>query len=84
MAVVEKIMTGRISSAALSAEICAAASVSGTLNMAKGTVENDYEKLINKPKINGVELVSDKSFEELGDASLTNFEILEIMKNAGF
>ena len=54
----------------------------------KGTVvqidENDYEKLHNKPSINGVELVQDKSFEELGDHVLTNFEILELMKNAGF
>ena len=74
MAVVEKTLSGRIS----------AVSMSGSLNMAERVYENDYEKLVNKPKINGVELVQDKSFEELGDHVLTNFEILELMKNAGF
>ena len=60
------------------------ATMSGSLNMAERVYENDYEKLHNKPKINGVELIQDKSFEELGDHVLTNFEILELMKNAGF
>ena len=61
-----------------------AASMSGSLNMVERIYENDYEKLKNKPSINGVELIKDKSFEELGDHVLTNFEILELMKNAGF
>lgn len=39
----------------------------------------DYNKLINKPQINSVELVNNKSFEDLGLISLTNFEILQIL-----
>ena len=84
MAVVEKTLSGRISAVKMSGSLNAEQPMSGTLNMAERVYENDYEKLVNKPKINGVELVQDKSFEELGDHVLTNFEILELMKNAGF
>lgn len=84
MAVVEKTLSGRISAVSMSGSLNAETGMSGTLNMAERVYENDYEKLVNKPKINGVELVQDKSFEELGDHVLTNFEILELMKNAGF
>lgn len=41
---------------------------------------NDYEKLINKPKINTVVLIGDKSFEELGLNRLTNTEIENLLK----
>ena len=84
MAVVEKALSGRISAVTMSGSLNAEQPMSGTLNMAERVYENDYEKLKNKPSINGVELVQDKSFEELGDHVLTNFEILELMKNAGF
>ena len=84
MAVVEKTLSGRISAVSMSGSLNAETGMSGTLNMAERVYENDYEKLHNKPSINGVELVQDKSFEELGDHVLTNFEILELMKNAGF
>ena len=39
----------------------------------------DYEPIVNKPKINGTELVGDKSFEDLGDVPLTNEEIRNIV-----
>ena len=84
MAVVEKTLSGSISTVSMSGSLNSETGMSGTLNMAERVYENDYEKLVNKPKINGVELVQDKSFEELGDHVLTNFEILELMKNAGF
>ena len=87
MAVVEKTLSGRISAVSMSGALNAETGMSGPLNMAERVYEvyeNDYEKLHNKPKINGVELVQDKSFEELGDHVLTNFEILELMKKAGF
>ena len=84
MAVVEKTLSGRISAVSMSGSLNAETGMSGTLNMAERVYENDYEKLHNKPSINGVELVQDKSFEELGDHVLTNFDILELMKNAGF
>lgn len=42
----------------------------------------DYEELVNKPSINGVTLIGDKTLEELGTSPLTNMEILEIIKKA--
>ena len=84
MAYREISLSGSISAVSMSGSLNAETGMSGTLNMAERVCENDYEKLVNKPKINGVELVQDKSFEELGDHVLTNFEILELMKNAGF
>lgn len=84
MAYREKSLTGQMSAETLSGSLNTDASMSGTLNMAKSSVEKDYEKLRNKPSINGVELIRDKSFEDLGDHILTNFEILGLMKNAGF
>ena len=76
-------LSGNISAATMSGSLNADTGMSGSLNMVERVYENDYEKLKNKPSINGVELVQDKSFEELGDHVLTNFEILELMKNAG-
>lgn len=84
MAYREISLSGDISVATMSGSLNTDTGMSGSLNMAERVYENDYEKLHNKPKINGVELVQDKSFEELGDHILTNFEILELMKNAGF
>ena len=39
---------------------------------------DDYNDLLNKPSINEVELVGNKTFEELGDHLLTNIEIKRI------
>lgn len=41
-------------------------------------VENNYEKLRNKPQIESVELIGNKSFEDLGMTEISNLEILEI------
>ena len=84
MAYREISISGNISAAKMSGSLNADTGMSGDLKMAERVYENDYEKLKNRPSINGVELVQDKSFEELGDHVLTNFEILELMKNAGF
>lgn len=84
MAYREKFLTGQISAASMSGSMAADTSMTGELKMPRSTVEKDYEKLVNKPSINGVELIQDKSFEDLGDHVLTNFEILELMKKAGF
>lgn len=84
MAYREKSLSGQMSAETLSGSLNADASMSGTLKMADRVIEKDYEKFVNKPSINGVELIKDKSFEELGDHVLTNFEILELMRNAGF
>ena len=85
MAYREKSLSAEISSgASVSASISSGAGISGELSKAESIIEKNYEKLTNKPKINSIELVGDRSFEELGDHTLTNFEILELMKNAGF
>ena len=84
MAYREISLSGNISAAKMSGSLNGQTGMSGNLQMADRVYENDYEKLKNRPSINGVELVQDKSFEELGDHVLTNFEILELMKNAGF
>ena len=38
----------------------------------------DYPSLTGLPRINGVELIDDKSFEDLGEYNLTNMEIQAI------
>lgn len=40
----------------------------------------DYESLINKPKINGTELAGDKSLEDLGEQTITNGELYDIVE----
>ena len=42
---------------------------------------NDYNDLVNKPSIEGVELIGDKSLEELGVEALTNAEIDAIINS---
>ena len=39
----------------------------------------NYENLDNKPKIEGVELIKNKTFKDLGANSLTNLEIEELI-----
>lgn len=82
MAYREISLSGNISAASVSGSLNADTGMSGTLNMVERVYENDYEKLKNKPSINGVELVKNKSFDELGVSPMTNSEILEIIKLA--
>ena len=82
MAYREKSLSGRISVETLSGSLAAEAPLSGTLKMADRVIEKDYEKLKNKPSINGVELIKNKSFEDLGCTPMKNSEILEIIKIA--
>ncbi len=42
--------------------------------------ENDYEKLDNKPSIEAVTLIGDKSFHDLGLDNITNIELYELLK----
>lgn len=42
---------------------------------------NDYNDLVNKPSINGIELIGDKTPEELDIMPLTNAEIDEFMNS---
>jgi hypothetical protein len=42
----------------------------------------DYDELvINKPKINGVELKGNKTLEDLGEETITNQELKDIIDN---
>lgn len=42
-------------------------------------INANYEQLENKPQINGVELNGNKTFEELGEQTITNVELQDII-----
>lgn len=44
-----------------------------------GMGTKDYETLYNKPRISGVELVGNKSFDELGMEKMTNTDIFYLI-----
>lgn len=46
-----------------------------TLPESRAGGTNDYEELINKPKINNVTLIKNKTFSDLGLISLSNMEL---------
>lgn len=51
------------------------------IEISTGSGTNDYNDLINKPSIEGVELVGDKTLEELGVEALTPQEIDELLRD---
>ena len=79
MAYREISLLGNISAAKMSGSLNAETGMSGTLNMAERVYENDYEKLVNIPKINGVELVGNQSFDDLGMSELTALDVFNIL-----
>ena len=79
MAYREFSLSGNISAATMSGGLNADAGMSGSLNMAERVYENDYEKLVSKPKINGVELVGNQSFDDLGMSELTALDVFNIL-----
>lgn len=74
MAYREISLSGNISRVSVSGSLNADTGMSGTLNMAERVYENDYEKLKNKPSINGVELVQASEMH-----AITNTEITDIV-----
>ena len=44
-----------------------------------GMGTKDYDTLYNKPRISGVELEGDKSFDELGMEKMTNTDIFNLI-----
>ncbi len=50
-------------------------SMQGKLQYGSYELNKDYNKLANKPQIEGVELIDNKTFEQLGATSLSNMEI---------
>lgn len=54
--------------------------IKGSLTIPKSTGgTNNYEELINKPSIEGHELIGDKSFKQLGMDTLSVQEIEKIL-----
>lgn len=55
----------------------------GTIWQEFGDISNiDYETLLNKPAINGITLVGDKSFEDLGQTDIKNSRIKNIVDDS--
>ena len=50
----------------------------GKLKYGSYELNKDYNKLINKPSIEGVELKNNKTFEELGLSEISNIELKEM------
>lgn len=54
-------------------------SIEGEVQIPKTYNEKDYNKLDNRPSINGVTLVGDKSFEDIGLHFMTNVELKKLL-----
>lgn len=52
--------------------------VSGSVGRAEKVYENDYNKLVNKPQIEGNTLENDKTFDELGMTPLSAQELADM------
>lgn len=61
----------------LSGKIDSEAPLKGKLNISGSSGTKDYEKLKNKPQINGVELIGNKSLEDLGIEVDKNFYFVQ-------
>lgn len=63
------------------AEVPVAIQNTGIVNLGiQGTaLDTDYNGLFNKPKINGVTLIGDKSFPDLDLHTITDEELLQIL-----
>lgn len=61
----------------ISGDIAQTQEISGELSTYKDKTSN-YEELVNKPSINEVELIGNKTFDDLGDHTLSNIEIKTI------
>lgn len=74
---------GFLKTGSLSGSLSGGGAVNGGLNVPKviTVIDKDYNSLINKPKINGVELIGDKSFPDLGLESLSNIEIENLLNS---
>lgn len=59
-------------------ELSARQTLNAELNPGSSSTSN-YERLSNKPSINNVELVGNKSFEDLNFPTVTSSDILDIL-----
>ena len=78
--VVKKNVDGDLSPlSSISGDITRSPNINGTITWGNGLGTKDYNKLINKPQIESVELIGDKTFEELGLSALSAADILNIL-----
>jgi len=76
----DEIIEGELSNeASIEGELQAENSLEGSLEIPFEIREKNYENLINRPRIEGVELIGDKSFADLNLFNITPQEIDEII-----
>lgn len=63
----------------INGDIASLSNIDGNITYGNGRGTTDYNKLINKPQIESVELIGDKTFKELGLDTLDAIEILDIL-----
>lgn len=56
------------------------ASFESIIRVSDGSGTNDYNGLINQPKINEVKLIGNRTLEELGLNTISNIELEELLK----
>lgn len=54
----------------------------GLIDRGNSSIATDYNKLKNHPEINGVELINNKSFEDLGIGIVSSEDITTIVDDA--
>lgn len=77
----EKNLIGRLSAGSMRGQLNAEGQMTGGLSVPKTSTTKDYNALANKPQIESVELVGNKSMSELGVETLSNSEIEAILNN---
>lgn len=65
----------------ISGNLTSKGNISGNIGKAEKVYENDYNKLVNKPQIEGNTLEGDMSFEELGAEPITSAELAAMWDN---
>ena len=63
----------------LDGEIGNAEELEGEVSLPNTIYENDYNKLVHQPSINGVKLIGDKDFEDIGLHFMTNVELKQLL-----
>lgn len=79
---IERKISGSVSTAGtlLSGTVSGQAGLTGTVVPgSSGAGTSDYERLKNRPRIESVELIGNKSFEELGLEPITSDELIDIL-----
>lgn len=53
---------------------------SGHISIPTGFINQSYNDLLDKPQIEGVELVDNKTFEDLGLESITGKDLIDVFE----